>query len=198
MSFSPKNLRVSVSLRASVRFDSKLLLMSAVAIVPAAGKGERFGGAKLMVRFKGEPLINWTLWSLLDGGVGGIVVVTAPGADFFEAPLMNDPRVSVAVNEDPSRGMFSSIQAGLSITGGDPLVILPADMPFIASSTVTEIVLACIRRHRVVIPVHQDRRGHPIANSRILQETAPPGSSGDDAEARAFGGRRGSRRVAGG
>ena len=52
--------------------------MSAVAIVPAAGKGERFGGAKLMARFKGEPLINWTLWSLLDGGVGGVVVVTAP------------------------------------------------------------------------------------------------------------------------
>ena len=116
-----------------------------------------------MVRFKGEPLLNWTLWSLLDGGVGGVVVVTAPGADFFEAPLMNDPRVSVAVNEDPSRGMFSSIQAGLSITGGDPLVILPADMPFVASGTVTEIVLACIRRHRVVIPVHQEQRGHPIA-----------------------------------
>jgi molybdenum cofactor cytidylyltransferase len=151
--------------------------MSAVAIVPAAGKGERFGGAKLMVRFKGEPLINWTLWSLLDGGVGGVVVVTAPGADFFEAPLMNDPRVSVAVNEDPSRGMFSSIQAGLSITGGDPLVILPADMPFIASSTITEIVLACIRRHRVIIPMHQDRRGHPIAIPAFFRKPlllAPP------------------------
>lgn len=137
--------------------------MSAVAIVPAAGKGERYGGAKLMARFKGEPLINWTLWSLLDGGVGGVVVVTAPGADFFAAPLMNDPRVTVTVNEDPSRGMFSSIQAGISVTGGDPFVILPADMPFIASSTITEVVLACIRRNRVVIPVHQEQRGHPVA-----------------------------------
>ena len=36
-------------------------------------------------------------------------------------------------------------------------------MPFIASSTVTEVVLACIRRHRVIIPVHQEQRGHPIA-----------------------------------
>ena len=151
--------------------------MSAVAIVPAAGKGERFGGAKLMVRFKGEPLINWTLWSLLDSGIGGVVVVTAPGADFFEAPLMNDPRVSIAVNENPSRGMFSSIQAGLSITSGDPLVILPADMPFIASSTITEVVLACIRCHRVVIPVHQDRRGHPIAIPAFFRKPllmAPP------------------------
>ena len=137
--------------------------MSTVAIVPAAGKAERFGSAKLMARFKGEPLINWTLWSLLDGGVGSIVVVTAPGADFFEAPFMNDPRVSVTTNEDPSRGMFSSIQAGLSVGAGDPFVILPADMPFVLSSTVTEVVLASIRRHRVAIPVYQEQRGHPIA-----------------------------------
>ena len=145
--------------------------MSAVAIVPAAGKGERFGGAKLMARFKDEPLLNWTLWSLLDGGVANVIVVTAPGADFSEAKLMNDPRVSVVVNEDPSRGMFSSIQAGLSATMGDPFVILPADMPFIVSSTVTEVVLACIRRHRVTIPVHQEQRGHPIAIPWTFRES---------------------------
>jgi molybdenum cofactor cytidylyltransferase len=154
--------------------------MSAVAIVPAAGKGERFGGVKLMARFKDEPLINWTLWSLLDGGVANVVVVTAPGADFYEAKLMNDSRVSVVVNEDPSRGMFSSIQAGLAATAGDPFVILPADMPFIASSTVTEVVLACIRRHRVIIPVHQEQRGHPIAipwTFRTALLLAPPEST---------------------
>ena len=137
--------------------------MSTLAIVPAAGKAERFGSAKLMARLKGEPLINWTLWSLLDGGISRVIVVTAPGADFYAAPLMNDPRVSVVVNEDPSRGMFSSIQAGLAVGSGDPLVILPADMPFVSSGTVTEVVLACIRRQRVVIPVHQEQRGHPIA-----------------------------------
>lgn len=136
--------------------------MSAVAIVPAAGKGERFGGAKLLARVRNEPLINWTLWSLLDGGVARVIVVTAPGADFSEAPLMSDPRVQIAVNEDPSRGMFSSIQAGLSVSRGDPYLVLPADMPFISSSTVTEVVLACIRRHRVIVPVHQEQRGHPI------------------------------------
>ena len=137
--------------------------MGTVAIVPAAGKAERFGSPKLLAQFRGEAVINWTLWSLLDGGVARIVVVTAPDSDFSDAPLMADPRVRVAVNEDPSRGMLSSIQAGLAITSGDPLVILPGDMPFVASSTVTEVVLACIRRQRVIIPTHQDQRGHPIA-----------------------------------
>jgi len=137
--------------------------MGAVAIVPAAGKAERFGSAKLLARVNGEPLINWTLWSLLDGGIGRIVVVTPPRADFSEAKLIRDPRVSTVVNEDPSRGMFSSIQAGISFADGDPLVVLPADMPFVSSSTVTEVVLASIRRQRVVIPVHEGRRGHPIS-----------------------------------
>lgn len=137
--------------------------MRVVAIVPAAGRGERFGGSKLLARHNGEPIINWTLWSLLDGGVNRVIVVTAPGADFSDVPLVADRRVRLTVNEDPSRGMFSSIQAGLSIASGDPIVILPGDMPFVASSTVTEVVLACIRRHRIAIPVHQDQRGHPIA-----------------------------------
>jgi molybdenum cofactor cytidylyltransferase len=137
--------------------------VSAVAIVPAAGRAERFGSQKLMARVNGEALINWTLWSLLDAGVARVVVVTAPGADFSEAPLMADARVRTTVNEDPARGMFSSIQAGLAVTSGDPFLVLPADMPFVASSTVKDIVLACIRRNRVAIPTYQDQRGHPIA-----------------------------------
>ena len=137
--------------------------MSAVAIVPAGGRAERFGSQKLMARVNGEALINWTLWSLLDGGVARVVVVTAPGADFSEAPLMSDPRVRTTINEDPARGMFSSIQAGLAVTSGDPFLVLPADMPFVASSTVKDVVLACIRRNRVAIPTYQDQRGHPIA-----------------------------------
>ena len=154
--------------------------MSAIAIVPAAGKAERFGSPKLMARIVldrggasaggGEPLLNWTLWSLLDGGIGSVIVVTAPGADFYEAPLMNDPRVSVAINEDPSRGMFSSIQAGLAAGAGDPMVILPADMPFVLSSTVTEVVLASIRRNRVAVPVYQEQRGHPVAIPSSLRK----------------------------
>lgn len=143
--------------------------MSVVAIVPAAGKAERFGAEKLVIDIKGEPLLNWTLWSLLDGGVGKVVVVTAPGADFSRVKLTTDPRVLLVVNADPSRGMLSSVQTGLSIVSGDPLLFLPADMPFINSSTVTAIVTACIRRQRVIVPVHHEQRGHPIAVPGLLR-----------------------------
>ena len=143
--------------------------MPVVAIVPAAGKAERFGGEKLVVDINGEPLLNWTLWSLLDGGVSKVVVVTAPGADFSRVRLAADERVLTVVNADPARGMFSSIQTGLSVASGDPLLFLPADMPFVQSSTITAIVTACIRRQRVIVPVHHERRGHPVAVPGVLR-----------------------------
>ena len=131
--------------------------MASIAIVPAAGKAERFGGPKLLVRIKGQPLLDWTLWSLLDGGVDRVVVVTAPGADLSNAQFVSDPRVRLAVNEDPSRGMFSSIQAGLALVSGDPILVLPAAMRraiLLAPSDATlKDVLAASLARRVELPV---------------------------------------------
>jgi molybdenum cofactor cytidylyltransferase len=137
--------------------------VASIAIVPAAGKAERFGGPKLLAPINGEPLLDWTLWSLLDGGVDRVVVVAAPGADLSASRFLRDPRVRLVVNDDPARGMFSSIQTGLAVVSGDPILILPADMPFVTAGTVRDVSDACRRQQRVVVPVHQDQRGHPIA-----------------------------------
>lgn len=138
--------------------------MGVIAVVPAAGQGERFGGNKLLARINGEPLIDWTLWSLLDGGVTRVIVVTGPTTDLTGSRLMSDPRVRYIVNPDPSPGMLSSVQAGVAAAdGGDPILILPGDMPFVASSTVTAVTVACIRQQCVVVPTFNQKRGHPIA-----------------------------------
>jgi len=42
--------------------------MRAVAVVPAAGSAERFGGKKLLTPIDGIPLLDRTIASLLDGG----------------------------------------------------------------------------------------------------------------------------------
>jgi molybdenum cofactor cytidylyltransferase len=143
--------------------------MASVAIVPAAGKGERFGGPKLLADVVGQPLLNWTLKSLLEGGVARVVVVAAPGADFSSVELGSDPRVRFVVNDDPSRGMFSSIQVGLATVGGDPILFLPADMPFVSRTTVAALLAECRIRERLIVPVHQDKRGHPIAIPNALR-----------------------------
>ena len=137
--------------------------MSAIAIVPAAGKAERFGGGKLSVDIAGEPLLNHTVRSLLDGGATRVVVVIAPGADFSALSVLQDPRVSIVTNPDPSRGMFSSIQAGVAAAQGDPILVLPADMPFVRSSTVTDVLVAARDSGQIASPRFNGRHGHPVA-----------------------------------
>lgn len=151
-----------------------------MAIVPAAGKAERFGGAKLTARVDGEPLLDRTLRSLLDGGVDEVVVVTAAGAAFDGVRLLKDRRVTRAENPDPSRGMFSSIQTGLMMADGDPVLVLPADMPFVRSDTVASIIAAARSSGRIVLPRVDGRHGHPVALPASLQRAilaAPPSST---------------------
>ena len=137
--------------------------MAAIAIVPAAGKAERFGGGKLTAQIDGEPLLNHTLRSLLEGGVARVIVVMAPGAEFPAVSMLQDARVTTVTNPDPSRGMFSSIQAGLAAAGGDPILVLPADMPFVQSSTVAAVLAAAEKSGQIASPRFNGRHGHPVA-----------------------------------
>jgi molybdenum cofactor cytidylyltransferase len=141
-----------------------------LAIVPAAGRSERFGSLKLVVDIDGEPLLNHTLRSLLDGGIAGVVVVVAPGVSLPSVTLLGDHRFRIVTNPDPSRGMFSSIQSGLAAATGDPILVLPADMPFVRPATVAALVTACVQAHSAVVPVHAGRRGHPVAMPGRLRD----------------------------
>ena len=134
-----------------------------VAVVPAAGLSTRFGAAKLRADVDGEPLIARTLASLLDAGIARVVVVTREGSGIEDLPVLAAPVVTTVVNPDPARGMFSSIQAGLAAAGGDIVLVLPADMPFVASATVAAVAAHAAATQSVIVPVHRGRNGHPIA-----------------------------------
>ncbi len=86
----------------------------------------------------------------------------------------------IAANESPERGMLSSIQTGIAAlaeTDVEGALICPVDHPEVTPG----IVNALIERFEatgapVVVPVHQDRRGHPVLFSRAVfseLETAP-------------------------
>jgi molybdenum cofactor cytidylyltransferase len=137
--------------------------MASVAVVPAAGRGERFGGAKLLADVGGEPLLDRTIGSLLDGGVERVVVVVPPAADLSAVRRLADPRVEMVVNPDPSRGMLSSIQAAVAAVAGDPILILPGDMPFVRPSTVAAVLDTARLSGRIVAPMRGGRHGHPVA-----------------------------------
>lgn len=67
------------------------------AIVPAAGRGERFGGRrpKQYIRLLGRPVLSWSLQALLAVPALRVVVVALSDADrrFARLPEAGDPRV---------------------------------------------------------------------------------------------------------
>jgi molybdenum cofactor cytidylyltransferase len=134
-----------------------------IAIVPAAGRSERFGSMKLLADLDGRPLIARTLQSLLDAGIPRIIVVCAP-VSFGSVDLFEDARVELATNPDPSRGMLSTIQSGLAFAGPDDIaVVLPADMPFVRPDTVAAVIEECRQADAAVAAAFNGKAGHPLA-----------------------------------
>lgn len=146
--------------------------MRAVAIVPAAGSAERFGGAKLLADVGGQPLLERTVRSLREGGASRVIVVLAPGADEIRSsvPALGESWVSVVTNRRPERGMISSIQAGLREAEASVLLVLPGDMPYVEPATVAGL----LRKHEetggIVSPRFDGKRGHPVVMPGALKE----------------------------
>jgi molybdenum cofactor cytidylyltransferase len=152
----------------------------AVAIVTAAGSAERFGGKKLLAPIDGEPLLDHTIRSLLEGGVTEVIVVVGTAArNELERHVnaLSDPRVRPVENPDPSRGMFSSIQIGAATANGDALVVLPGDMPYVRPETVRAVIAKYRERPAIVSPRYKGKRGHPVVMPLSLRDeiaaTAP-------------------------
>ena len=145
----------------------------AIAVVTAAGSAERFGGRKLLALVDGEPLLDRTIRSLLDGGVSEVIVVVGTdGRRELERYVnaMNDARVRPVENPDPSRGMFSSIQVGVATASGDALLVMPGDMPFVRPATIGAVIGAYRERPAIVSPRYRGKRGHPVAMPLSLRD----------------------------
>lgn len=144
-----------------------------LAVVPAAGAAERFGSAKLLASVGGAPLLDRTIRSLLEGGVDRLVVVLGTRAKAVRegVPILEDSRVTIETNPKPERGMFSSIQAGLRDAKGDPILVLPGDMPYVEPATVALLLRTYGEKGGIVSPKFEGRkRGHPVVIPGTLRE----------------------------
>jgi molybdenum cofactor cytidylyltransferase len=136
--------------------------MRVCAILLAAGSSRRFRGDKLTAPYHGRPLYRHALDALVScPAVATTVVVVHP---LFAAPV-GLPRCRFVVNPDHAEGMGSSLRAGARAAPEDAeaFLVALADMPAITSALVTALVgFAARSPHRIVIPEHRGRRGHPV------------------------------------
>jgi len=124
------------------------------AVVLAAGTGSRFGGQKLRALLDGTPLID----RVLDATTHlPTTVVAAPGLGVEAAPGR-----SIVLNPSPERGMAHSLRlADAAIDPSESLLVLLADMPWIAPAIV-DAVVAAAGDADVCYPIRNGIGGHPV------------------------------------
>jgi molybdenum cofactor cytidylyltransferase len=138
-------------------------------IVLAAGKSERMGQPKMILPWGDTTVVGQVITTLVDAGLGEVVVVTGSGRENIAqalSPLPHNWPVRLVFNPHFAAGeMLSSLQAGIAALDESVEAALLAlgDQPQI-ESRVVRAVLDAYRESdlRLVVPSYQMRRGHPM------------------------------------
>ena len=140
------------------------------AVVLAAGASTRMGEAKALLRVPdGRRYLEAIAETARAGGCDEIVVVLGPPhGDAIRAGVTAPEAgatMKLAWNPAPERGMLSSVQAGIAALPASVATVLvwPVDIPFVDVTTVRTLVM---HDGTIVVPVHNDRGGHPLRLGR--------------------------------
>ncbi len=134
------------------------------AVVLAAGRARRMGGAKLLLPVGGIPMVRRVVDAALRSRVSETIVVVGHEAQGVRAALDGLP-VRVVANADYARGMSSSLRAGLAAVDAtaDGALILLGDQPFVSAALLDQLIDrfgACGKP--VVRPALDGRPANPV------------------------------------
>jgi molybdenum cofactor cytidylyltransferase len=138
------------------------------AIVLSAGKSERMGSPKALLRHGGKTFLESTVDAVRTSSLGQAIVVLGHHRDEIVAAL---DLPGYVYNPDYEQGMTTSFQAGIRALEADAVgaMLFLVDHPIPDVRTIEALVRA-FRPGHVVVPVFDGRRGHPVLFSRELLE----------------------------
>ncbi|MBS1693853.1 MAG: 2-C-methyl-D-erythritol 4-phosphate cytidylyltransferase [Actinobacteria bacterium] len=126
--------------------------MTTVAVVPAAGSGERLaaGAPKAFVDVGGQPMLQWALAGLRDSGVVDSIIVAVPPARTDEATLVfGSDAVIVAGGADRTE----SVRLALGAAGDAELILVhDAARALTPPSLIVRVVESLRAGHTAVVP----------------------------------------------
>jgi molybdenum cofactor cytidylyltransferase len=132
----------------------------------AAGRGERFGGNKLLHPLDdGTPVALASARNLMAALDDVLAVVN--GEDPELIALLERAGVVVTVCPDADRGMGTSLAWGAAQSRqADGWLVALADMPWIAPQTMRAVARALTDPSLIAAAALRGRRGHPVAFGR--------------------------------
>jgi molybdenum cofactor cytidylyltransferase len=132
------------------------------AIVLAAGLSRRMQQFKPLLPLNGETITDRVISTFVNSGVEVFLVVGYRHEELRAGIKKWD--VTILENVDYSRGMFSSIQTGVSHLQPwhSAFFIMPVDIPLVRASTVRLLTQAAAEHpDNIIYPVFRGTRGHP-------------------------------------
>lgn len=147
-------------------------------VVVAAGRGQRFGGAKQYESLAGRRVIDWSLAAARTVADGVVVVVPAES-------MTEEPAADVVVSGGETRS--ASVRAGLAAVPDDAGVILVHDAarPVASHAVFRSVVDAVLAGADVAVPVVAvpdsvcDPSGLPIGRDGLRLVQTPQGFAAD-------------------
>jgi molybdenum cofactor cytidylyltransferase len=141
-----------------------------VAIVLAAGMGNRFGGNKLAALLHGEPLISHAIRAARAAPVERVIVVCPP--NFDPGQWQGAPAVVTAPLE--SDALSASLKAGIAAAeSADGAFVFLGDMPLVPHDLAGKLA-ELLGDYFAAVPRHDGHNGHPV----LLSARAFPAISG--------------------
>ena len=135
--------------------------MSISAIILAAGYSRRMGKNKLLLKYRGQSLIEHTIETIEKCGFSEIILV---GRDEKILEIGNRYGLVVIKNENAVKGISESIKLGVrNAKETDGYMFFTADQPFIDADTVKMLICHFTEDPAYIIaPRCEGRKGNPV------------------------------------
>ena len=133
------------------------------AIILSAGFSTRMGRFKPLLPLGDETVIERVIGIFRKAGVVDVRVVVGHRMEEL-IPMIERMNANVVINPNYSKGMFSSVQAGVNSVPRDSeaFFIHPVDIPMVYPSTITKIIDQYnAHEGTIIFPCHNGNRGHP-------------------------------------
>lgn len=133
-------------------------------VVLAAGNSSRMGRSKTEIVIDGKAIIEHTILQAYELCRNVIVV----GGKFYKTQkeiLKPYKKVNFVYNPNFSKGMFSSVKAGIREVSSECFFLIPGDIPFVRKETYLKLQEI---NGEIIIPTFKNRKGHPVFFSSDL------------------------------